>query len=482
MQSVSYPSPLTTTLSIPPIQPEIIIPDPLTPQQAVDALLAQNLDVVSLPAVSTLLKYIQNILANPLISKYRAINTANKTFQAKIAAANGAIAILFAAGFSFSDNHIAPSTATMLVYKYPVSDEESYEVDIVIEELELLFCTQEVLLAALGELGEQKDLPAMLSRDFVSQQMRAVTSPTTVVTPPKCFDPFTATVVRTNPQPVRIDSELDRQLSELQQRKALLEGSPQDVQRLTAVLFPAEESNSKGLAVPVDEAVQLDSTSNKGLIKQLLARKQEDAPLTTKVQKDLQRLQKERVYSKTLVKVRFPDRVTLQGYFHPRHSLQDVCEWLLQSFNSNDDYHFDLYTSPPRQVIASYPVTKSSTYKAEQKTLSDMGFTPAVLIHLSWQHTAGVKSSSLASDPQNNVGLYLRDDLLSMGRGEDLEGSGSKNASLLAFPVSESLVTSSNKGDVGLEAHLKGSVTMMDDSIAGGDGLKKGKKPKWFKI
>lgn len=350
------PLPSSTHPLIPPPVVPILYPpvaqsvDVSTPQQAVEALLGQNLDVVSLPAVTTLLKYVQNILAHPLEGKYREINTANKAFQAKISAAQGGLSVLFAAGFSFSataadadSGRIAPTTATdstsLLVYKHAVSEGESAEV--ITEQLEQLFLSQDVLLAALSELlGESQDrLPAQLSRAEVTQQLRESSSLAAVATAAVTgFDPFTATVVRTNPQPVRVagDSQVDRQLSELQRRRSLLEGSPDSVQRLTAVFFPAAAASS-GVGAGgtlLEESVvgkeessdshtsgtsYASNTSNsfsgggggtgssKGGLTQLLqgvvGRQQaaDEAPLTTRAVRDLQRLQRERVYSKTLV-------------------------------------------------------------------------------------------------------------------------------------------------------------------------------------
>ena len=192
--------------------------------------------------------------------------------------------------------------------------------------------------------------------------------------------------------------------------------------------------------------------------------------------------------------MRFPDRVTLQGYFHPRHSLKDVCDWLLQCFNSEEDYQFDLYTSPPRKVIASstLPVKKkeiNNSAVAELKTLSDLGFTPAVLIHLSWHPSRnGVKTNKAESignqhQQENVLGLYLREDLLVAVRSkEDDMTALTKQTSLFAFPVSEPLVPSTKKDECGVEAQPKASTAGMDETIAGGDNLKKDKKPKWFKM
>ena len=54
----------------------------------------------------------------------------------------------------------------------------------------------------------------------------------------------------------------------------------------------------------------------------------EDAPLTTKALRDLEKAKKEKVYARTIVRVRFPDRVCLQGFFHPRETVDDLYLWV----------------------------------------------------------------------------------------------------------------------------------------------------------
>jgi hypothetical protein len=55
-----------------------------TSSVAVDNLLANNFDRVSIPAITTIIKYIHNLIVNPVDIKFRSINTSNKAFQEKI--------------------------------------------------------------------------------------------------------------------------------------------------------------------------------------------------------------------------------------------------------------------------------------------------------------------------------------------------------------------------------------------------------------
>ena len=158
----------------------------------------------------------------------------------------------------------------------------------------------------------------------------------------------------------------------------------------------------------------------------------DSTPLTTQAVRDLQRAQKERVFNRTLIKIkwvalfhlsflsvcisnifsllccRFPDRVSLQGYFHPRDTVQDVYEWVASCLNDegnggdnnnkigSEQWCFELYTSPPRTVLSPHSSNTNSSSKgnkSDQKngsdapTLASMGFVPAAVIYLAWKNT-----------------------------------------------------------------------------------------------
>lgn len=283
------------------------LPDP---SQCIATILSQNMDAVTLPAVLTLYKYIQNILGDPLTLKFRTINTANKNFVAKIASAKGSQEFLFSAGFVPTDTQ--PNT---IVYTPPTTSSSSSSSSgyaAAIEELELLFRAQEALLYALRELDTDPEA-APFTKDIVLQRLQQASSSSSRAE--TTFDPFKASVVRTAPQPIRMESATEKQLQELQQKRRELEGDPLSVERSTIVSLPSQQSSSSGkqsindseenymqLAVGSSSSGTGPGSITGGIMKKILqSGKEEDAPLTTKAVRDLQRLQKERVYSRTLV-------------------------------------------------------------------------------------------------------------------------------------------------------------------------------------
>lgn len=80
---------------VPPVPP--VLP---TPTHCMDALLADNFDAASIPAVITLSKYLINIMLYPEEGKYRKISTENKLFVSKVLTAKGALQFLYSVGFT----------------------------------------------------------------------------------------------------------------------------------------------------------------------------------------------------------------------------------------------------------------------------------------------------------------------------------------------------------------------------------------------
>ena len=178
------------------------------------------------------------------------------------------------------------------------------------------------------------------------------------------FDPYKTSIVRTAPQPTRGNglSQTEAQLENLNKRRRELEGSIESVSRETKVLLPRldgtvaslqefldngekdeggqqptassssssssrvggpanEVSDSTILARSIAAQMKAGGSSSAGL----------DEPMTTKAVRDLRKAMTERVYGKTLVRVKFPDRCCVQAYFHPRHTINDVYRWLRET-------------------------------------------------------------------------------------------------------------------------------------------------------
>jgi len=163
------------------------------------------------------------------------------------------------------------------------------------------------------------------------------------------------------------------------------------------------------------------------------------------------------LYCKRYCVPRFPDRSCLQGYFHPRHTIADVYEWVASclvgsggrsiscggtsgdSSGVGDVSTFELYTSPPRTVLVPvYGISGSSTSGASSSdvpTLSSMKLVPAALMYLAWKgnHLKGSSGSG-----ESVGGCFLPELLVSDGAvGKDGSSSSSAGSSgaVYAYPT-----------------------------------------------
>ncbi len=216
------------------------------------------------------------------------------------------------------------------------------------------------------------------------------------------------------------------------------------------------------------EALSAEAESGDGVSSALLRRiagagKEDDAPLTTLAVRTLDRAKRERVYGRALIRVRFPDKVRLVGYFHPRHTLADVYAWLLSSLAGHQAeaaeaslaYRevFELYTSPPRTVLPPYDVQGGDS----SRSLHDAQLVPSGLLNVAWKGQAAFRKASVA------LGSYLRADLLVRTA-----------ASALALPTGVRLV---ERDEAPVEPDGKRDRSSEEPA---GD-RPKSIKPKWFK-
>jgi UBX domain len=284
---------------------------------------------------------------------------------------------------------------------------------------------------------------------------------------------------------------------------------------------------------PSDSTLIARSLANK--MRESRGAEDDDEPMTTAAVRELRKLQKEKIYTHTLLRVKFPDRVCIQGYFHLRHSVLDVYEWVRSSLSSEEgkstekesgniagqrknesgaDFFqlFELYTSPPRCVL--HPYAKSSSegaYRFSEMdgstdasppylSLADARLVPAALLHLSWgpahslysdrsltssSSSASSSSSSLASSSASSeevsmsspipLGQYLRTSLLS--KAVSKENATLNSAASVPCPLGETSALPLTSNDVDMKGAVEGNKGDSGERPQG-----KESKPKWLKI
>jgi hypothetical protein len=337
------------------------------------------------------------------------------------------------------------------------------------------------------------------------------------------FNPYQTSITRTSQQPSSLsgsESITEKKLDQINKRRRELEGSCEDVDRLTKVLMPRSDGTVTNIQeFNVDQGTVMNESSSSSSIsssscsrgntedmtdgkliasslknilkKGILGASSEDAPLTTKAVRDLEKASKERIFSRTLIRVKFPDRLCIQGYFHPRHTMQDVGKWIMDCLNVSNNASnksiktmitsniFELYQSPPRVVI---PLNSTSN-------LSDLKLVPAALIHLSWKSSLitdgfisnqlnSTEISSLSSSSSSNkplLGCYLSESLLLL--------SSEKNATKsISYPISEQLVPNNVSRNIESSSKILSNNGELAAEGKSNEDKKKSTVPKWMKL
>lgn len=213
--------------------------------------------------------------------------------------------------------------------------------------------------------------------------------------------------------------------------------------------------------------------------------------------RDLDAAQRARVYSHTLIKVmyinapifecylsmnRFPDRVILQGFFHPRENADLLYSWvagcLVKELASTSSYTFELYTTPPRKVLDS-PLTAGKRRARVQedniKTFFDLNLVPAAKIYVAWKES--FKSSYRCISLKFLI--FLEDSVIGDYLSSEAKLLQCSLNSLLSFPRSVPLMSERN---LGVDSSLKDLDSAAEPKSSGENVEKKASKPKWLKI
>lgn len=116
----------------------------------------------------------------------------------------------------------------------------------------------------------------------------------------------------------------------------------------------------------------------------------EEAPLMTTKMRNAQQAEKMSRFRKVLIRIRFPDRVSLQGTFAPKDEVREIAKFVKAALRDPANVRYHLFVTPPKTVL-----------KDPKATLWSLGLVPAALIHV-----------NIERGPSSSAEL-LRDDVLS---------------------------------------------------------------------
>ncbi len=271
-------------------------------EAALEELSSTHFDTDVKETVGLLAKYIDNIVGRPDNPKTRAIKCSNAHFQAKIDPRRGALSFLLALGFKEEtqgglSHEIAANPSA---YTYLILPPTSEDTSLLLRARRLLFTLAQTLELDLG--------PPPSPSSTVSHPP----------THPPAFDPYRPAFVSmsmTVGREHRGPSITERKLAELKQKQEAIQSTlpPRHIQ-----IFPPSSSSSSSSvggggggggweeSFPLNNDMQQIAKSVAAKMAQ--KKREEDAPFRTKAQRELEALEKAKVYPHTLLRLQCPDR------------------------------------------------------------------------------------------------------------------------------------------------------------------------------
>lgn len=222
--------------------------------------------------------------------------------------------------------------------------------------------------------------------------VRNDSSPIVPVPKDPSFDPTKPIVIPSiHLPPVTVKQE--QKLEELQNKKAAIEAVIPArcicVFRVDVGINPRNfgESTYKNMMKASDEIPDIvqeleeteeDEQSDASLIREIASRKQkrleEDKQFRTKAKRELEALERQRVFKRTTIRVHLPDQTIVQAYFAPRETLGDVMsvvQSVLQEKYRNLPFY--LFNAPPKVILKPEVQLRSAR------------MVPAAMVYLGWE-------------------------------------------------------------------------------------------------
>ena len=364
--------------------------------EALSNLLTSNFDATSILCLQTCLKLVDSVLSQPLHPKFRQIKLSNKAIQQKIVQTKGGVGLLETIGFAAT---AAPSIDTMQLSRdWPLSR---------LQETRSLLAHTLQLTLGVKQVPIMPEVPVVYNAEEGARAFNPYQ--------PQHMDGLSQAVGTRLLAPEGWTSHTEQQVKVLKQKQEAIQrtlASHVIPRQWKAWRESSSGSNHSTTSTPISDASS--SHSDAQLIaahakKQLLqAQATEKKGFTTKAMRDLEQLQKHKVYGETVLKIHFPDGSGVAGHFAPATTtIRQVIQSLLQEVlmegmfstsitdKSNHISHTEsmllqLFTTPPRTVLDP------------SKTLEQLQLIPAAKIHVQWRLPL--------TSPNSRKGWFIRDD------------------------------------------------------------------------
>ncbi|KRT82906.1 Ubiquitin [Oryctes borbonicus] len=196
-----------------------------------------------------------------------------------------------------------------------------------------------------------------------------------------------------SPEPMEVDKELN-ELTSKEPDESIDKNTEKEFIFLgerNAMLFSLETAQSIPSEDLPDDFFELTINDAKKLLRDIKRRRLEleNKPLLTSNLRQLEESKKQlrqlNTYTKTIIRVQFPDRTVLQGTFSTADEIRTVISFV-REYLENQDIDFYLYTTPPKQILC------------EDSRLIEVGCVPGALLHFGTCVSVGEGKTFLRKD------------------------------------------------------------------------------------
>lgn len=214
------------------------------------------------------------------------------------------------------------------------------------------------------------------------------------------FDPYKSTFTQRNPDIPKIVTREHDPIAIIEEIKKIEESHDQLARQTSVsrdpVVYIIQGNNlnaalnrlneeEKSRQNQEDEERQLHLIN----IQKVMKEREAMSNFQNKRKKQLEALQKREVYTRTLVRIRFPDRTLLQGTFSVKETERDIYTFVARSL-AQAGRNFHLFFAPPKTIV-----------KATQNDLKS--YAPASLLNFGWNDV---------SETLPEHGPFLKEELL----------------------------------------------------------------------
>jgi hypothetical protein len=311
-----------------------------------------------LGTLKTLTKILENLIINSMEPKFRSLNATKKPVQEKLLKYTSIVSFLKLCGFEDKGSEY-------VVRGYPA---------------ERLQAGHDSILAQLKENSTKFGVTIKsgfnpYAEGIISRAGNKICSgkDETSVYNPNYID-----------QMIQEEMKFKKQLMErtIQDREIRVFNTQSSTSNIQQIMQEYEEENKK------EDELYEEELRKKAALK-FIGENSKNHKFGNKRLQEYQKIRGQKVYTTTIIRIKFADGLILQGKFGAREKVSAVYDFVFENLHDKDR-EFYLYKAPPKKIITN-----------KKETLKTAGLTPSGMIFFSWEgEELSQSSSSIALDMQ----------------------------------------------------------------------------------